>query len=349
MMKSMSSVILAMLLCGASNLKSQRVAFLSGTIDKQDLYIIDLNGKNLKKLNNAGNTFQPSWSPDGSMILFTRMTSEKGSSISKGHLCIIRPDGSGLKQMTTGNVFDIGRWSKDGKQIEFNRQIEMPNNQGIENSSLSINPYNNKISKLGNDFHSSFKSPNRKWIAYFKEQTTTESDRVSDIWIKSTDGRTHRRLKKLNSLIGNLQWSPDSKRVYLVTDNYPKESMFAIELATGNQRTILREENRNIHEFRVSPDGKNICYTESLREKTMSNSSFRQLYVVSLFGLSKQRLTNHWGNDYSPQWTRDGKSIVIQTDRDRYSGSKIALVSAYRKGERFLAKDLESYSPVLSP
>jgi Tol biopolymer transport system component len=47
----------------------------------------------------------------------------------------------------------------------------------------------------------------------------------------------------------------------------------------------------------------------------MTNASFRQLYVMDADGKNKRRLTDHWGDDYTPQWTNDGQWIVVQGTR----------------------------------
>ena len=57
----------------------------------------------------------PTWSPDGSMIAFSR--SNLGMGV--GGIWIMNADGSGSMQLTTGVVDDFPAWSPDGAKIAF--------------------------------------------------------------------------------------------------------------------------------------------------------------------------------------------------------------------------------------
>ncbi len=58
----------------------------------------------------------PFWSPDGSLITFTRRHEQNNFDI-----FTIRPDGTGLRRLTTSPSNDAhGVWSADGKQLLWN-------------------------------------------------------------------------------------------------------------------------------------------------------------------------------------------------------------------------------------
>jgi Tol biopolymer transport system component len=61
--------------------------------EPSNLWIVDRDGSNLKRLTTKGGEF-PDWSPDGQWILYTN--SEEGN----GRLWIMRPDGSDRRQLT---------------------------------------------------------------------------------------------------------------------------------------------------------------------------------------------------------------------------------------------------------
>jgi Tol biopolymer transport system component len=72
----------------------------------------------------------PSWSPNGKLILFSRFVSDScgfcffpGDSESFTALAVARPDGSGFHWVTSdhedGDVESSGRWSPDGRRIGF--------------------------------------------------------------------------------------------------------------------------------------------------------------------------------------------------------------------------------------
>ncbi len=130
-------------------------------------------------------------------------------------------------------------------------------------------------------------------------------------------------------------------------------------ISTRKIKTIAKGRGNSMSYARWSPNGKYVCFTEAQRDKEpMTNASFDQLFVIKADGSSRQRLTNHWGNDYSPQWTRDGKFIVIQGERGMTAAaqgsigdtsSSVIVVSAFGKGERILCPGVYGYLPALSP
>ncbi|MGI8923175.1 MAG: TolB family protein [Fimbriimonadales bacterium] len=96
----------------------------------------------------------------------------------------------------------------------------------------------------------------------------------------------------------------------------------------------------------------------SFRDDPMTNASFRQLYVINPDGTEFKRLTDHWGDDYGPQWTLDSKFIVIQSDRGmrRFMGgvtgeprSELIVVDAKGGGERVIDCGVPVYETALSP
>ncbi|MGE3468584.1 MAG: TolB family protein [Pyrinomonadaceae bacterium] len=84
---------------------------------KDQIWTMDPDGSDKKLLtNNHGHNFYPSWSADGSLVIFTRMEGEKQELYSIGR------DGTGLKPMGITSFF--ARPSPDGKRIAYVRGQE---------------------------------------------------------------------------------------------------------------------------------------------------------------------------------------------------------------------------------
>jgi TolB protein len=78
------------------------------------IYVMNADGTNLRRLT-AG--FSPSWSPDGTRIVFVHYESGGAEG-----LYVMNDDGSGVTQLTDGPEADHGpRWSPDGQAIAFSR------------------------------------------------------------------------------------------------------------------------------------------------------------------------------------------------------------------------------------
>jgi Tol biopolymer transport system component len=88
------------------------------------LFVVNVDGSGLHRLTpwRMGLTGTPSWSPDGTMIVF-RSDSAFGASEAPAQIFLIRPDGSDLRQLT----FEMDAssywpsWSPDGTRIVFTR------------------------------------------------------------------------------------------------------------------------------------------------------------------------------------------------------------------------------------
>jgi TolB protein len=97
-----------------------------GTSDLSAIFVVNVDGSDPRRLTSwrDGLTGTPSWSPDGTTIVF-RGSSAYGASDAPAQLFLIRPDGSSLRQLTfetNANSF-WPSWSPDGKRIVFTRYV----------------------------------------------------------------------------------------------------------------------------------------------------------------------------------------------------------------------------------
>jgi len=97
-----------------------------------DLYLANVDGSGQGQLTTDGSTpwsghegsiglnEDPSWSPDGSRILFVHEYFPDDKPGGGQHLYTVRPDGTGLTRITKGSGFDSQPdWSPDGSRIAF--------------------------------------------------------------------------------------------------------------------------------------------------------------------------------------------------------------------------------------
>ncbi|HNF27467.1 MAG TPA: hypothetical protein PKV80_23555, partial [Leptospiraceae bacterium] len=88
-------------------------------VGKSGIYTMGSDGSSLKRITNStyGDSF-PVWSPDGSKIVFVRLSSDSTSNI-----YLMNADGSGVVQVTKGTGYDSSPvWSPDGTKIAFQRK-----------------------------------------------------------------------------------------------------------------------------------------------------------------------------------------------------------------------------------
>ncbi|MBT4489379.1 MAG: Tol-Pal system protein TolB, partial [Rhodospirillaceae bacterium] len=83
----------------------------------QQLYVMDADGKNLKRISFAkGRYATPVWSPRGDLIAFTKI--RKG----RFYIGVMRPDGSGERLLSESFLDEGPTWAPNGRVLMFFRQ-----------------------------------------------------------------------------------------------------------------------------------------------------------------------------------------------------------------------------------
>ena len=95
-----------------------------------ELYVINVDGTGLTRLTfNAEEERGPSWSPDGSRIVYMCRI---GGGTAVFEICDMKADGSDRRQLTNNTVFDgTPTFSPDGQQILFARTVA-PGTPGVQ-------------------------------------------------------------------------------------------------------------------------------------------------------------------------------------------------------------------------
>ena len=89
------------------------ISFDMGGPLKHDVYTMNTDGSNLRKLTNGNNSQGASVSPDGQWIAFTAYTNVAGQDLNSCEIYIMRVDGTDLRRLTDNNYCDFQpRWGK---------------------------------------------------------------------------------------------------------------------------------------------------------------------------------------------------------------------------------------------
>src|SRR5262245_174995 len=139
----------------------RRIVFVSHPVtdDRQrsnqaEIYVINVDGTGLKRLTfNAEEERAPSWSPDGTHIVFMCRI---GGGASDFEICDMKADGSDRRQLTDNAVSDATpTFSPDGQQIVFQRQLAgltnlwLMNADGAGQAQLTNSPGVNAFANWG--------------------------------------------------------------------------------------------------------------------------------------------------------------------------------------------------------
>lgn len=157
-----------------------------------------------------GAQFDPSWSPDGSMIAFVSVRDSRGV-FCCGEIFVMNADGSGLTNVTNtedADDFDPA-WSPDGTRIAFasfgpeSKDIYVMTPDGTGLTRLTGGP--------GNDFMPAW-SPDGSKIAFVSDR-----DGGQDIFVMNADGTGVTQLTDTQQLEAN----PASRDIRCLLDGFP--------------------------------------------------------------------------------------------------------------------------------
>jgi Tol biopolymer transport system component len=102
-----------------------------------DIRVMDADGGNPQTLNITGfHDTQPAWSPDGSIILFTREEEDPHGWWTTPNVYVMNADGTGVIPLTGGAGGSEPAWSPDGRRIAFSGIVVM-NADGSDPVSLT--------------------------------------------------------------------------------------------------------------------------------------------------------------------------------------------------------------------
>jgi hypothetical protein len=135
-------------------------------------------------------------------------------------------------------------------------------------------------------------SPNGRWVAYTRPNTTTAHDELRII--RASGGRS--RLVTHAFEIGELHWSPSSRFLGAQL----ARGILVYDLRTGKSRLLKSTRFEN---FSFSPNSRSIVYAKRF-----------DLYVASRGGKVRRRLT-HNRRSLNPLWTKRGIVFDEQTPR----------------------------------
>ena len=286
-----------------------QIAFVSQRDGNPEIYLMDINGKNQRRLtNNRHDDWHPVWSPDGKRIVFF---SDRDGHVHAKHgwstfeIYMMDADG-GNPQNLTNNRHDDRQpsWSPDGKRIAFeaNRNWDNPRNTEIYVMDADGGNEQNLTNNPGRDFLPSW-SPDGKRIAF---SSVRDGHFSYEIYVMDADGGNLQRLTENIKTDLFPSWSPDGKRIAFSSDRKAAFENFEIYVMDADGGNLQRlTENREFDWTPVwSPDGERIAF---MSERDGHRNS--EIYVMDNDGGNPQNLTNNPHRDGDPAWLNSPFSV----------------------------------------
>ena len=201
-------------------------------LDKFDIYTVDPNGSNLRRLTNYNvYTAEGTLSPDGKTIVFT--------SLKDGDLDIytMNVDGTGIKRLTTAPGYDGGPFfSPDGKKIvyrayhptdstELRTYRDLLRQEMVRPNKMEIWVMNadgsdqQRITNLGGANFAPFFTPDGRRIIFSSNHKNPRS-RNFDLYLVNLDGSGLEQVTTNGDFDGFPQFSPDGRQLVWASNRF---------------------------------------------------------------------------------------------------------------------------------
>ena len=163
-------------------------------------------------------------------------------------------------------------------------------------------------------------SPDGKTISF-----TSDAGGGDNIWVMNIDGSDAKQVTKENfRLLNNAYWTPDGN--YLIARKHFSSTrslgagemwMYHISGGSGIQITKRKNDQQDVNEPTVSPDGKYLYYSEDVYPGGFfqyNKDPNSQIYVINRYDFETgdiSRITGGPGGAARPQISRDGKKLAF--------------------------------------
>ncbi len=268
---------------GNRGISASRIVFSNDNTKSKELYIIDYDGKNLRKLTSDNSiNILPRWAPLGAgEILYT--TFKNGN-----------PDlalytlATGKSRMisTRRGLNTSASFSPDGKTIVATLSFE-------GNSSLYLLDRDGKIIRRltkskSEDTSASFSADGRKIIFVSGRSGSPQ------IYMMNADGTGVEKLTD-GGWCDSPVWSPAGDKIaYSRGDTQGHHDIIIQDIASGKTIQVTSDSGKNENPA-FSPDGRFVAFTSTREGK-------RRLYIASLDGTVQKKLTEIPGSSATPTW-----------------------------------------------
>jgi tricorn protease len=196
--------------------------------------------------------------------------------------------------------------SPDGKLVAFSYLGDIYTVETIGGTARPI------TSHPAHDINPVF-SPDGRWIAFSSNRHGSY-----DVFVTSVRGGKPRRLTFDSSADMVCGWSPDGKQVLFASlrgTSFPQDwQLYTIPFEGGRARRITLAGGKD---GSFSPAGDQLAYVcgpGDWYRKGYRGSANDDIWVCNRDGTSNRRLTNFNGQDHSPMWSADGKTLFYVSE-----------------------------------
>jgi TolB protein len=269
---------------GEQGIAQTRIIFSRGDGDQRELYLIDYDGENLRRITRNGSlNLAPRWSPGGDRICYT--------SYYRGRQRLLVLDGSTGKSHKIAEFtgLNVGAcWSPVKDELVVTLSHE--GNPEV----YRMDPEGEIVQRL--TFHdaidcSPYFDPAGRQVVFTSDRTG-----VPQIYVMDTEGANRRRLTYEGRYNDSACWSPQGDRIAYVSRRGGRFQVFTIEPDGSNLQAVTLPEDANNEDPSWAPDGRHLVVSSD-------RGGTRKLWILDVETGVARPLTNGEGEDTAPHWS----------------------------------------------
>jgi TolB protein len=268
-----------------------RVAFAARIGRFKDLFVMDLDGENLRQLTtDRGIATSPAWDRAGRRLLFTSYRTRQPN------LYVLDVDGGGTLGITSGPALEIGgaftldgnrivtslTESRDSDLVEFSTQGQMIRRLTKPNQAIDVSP--------------AF-SPDGQKIAFCSDRGGSPQ-----IYVMGWNGEDPKRASFTNSsYCTSPSWSPKGDRIAFVCRADGGFQLFIANPDGSDPVQITGGGDNEDPDW--SPDGRYLVFASTFGKRGGSQNLAMIRVAKNLEGTNQRQITFGRGNDTEPTWS----------------------------------------------
>ena len=269
------------------------------------LFIINAQGQEKTRLSlehykNYEWTSNPTLSPDGEQILYSRTWINLVDDKRETDLWIMNKDGSSNRFFLNGSN---GKWSPDGNKISFSKKGK-PNGTQVFVKYLGVEGEPTQITKLDKSPSNIEWSPDGEYIAFIMHVSSEPALKPKGV-PKQPKGAIW---TKAPEVIDQMDYSQD--RVGFLERGF--RQLFIVSSEGGTARQVTFGEYDDVSAgITWSKDSETIIFSSYQKPEAEYARGHSNLYSVNINTLEQKELTSRDGTESSPRVSPDGSKIAF--------------------------------------
>jgi len=266
-----------------------KIAFVSASGRTQELYVVDVDGNNLRRLTYLnGLAKNPTWSPDGKQIVFAWASADDHIMLNQLY-AINANGGEPQKLLEIKGLIITPRFSPSGSRIAVAMSFE--GNMEI----YTVSAHGGKPQRLTNsnaiELFPSW-SPQGDRLLFVSDRSGGPQ-----IWMMRADGTEPHRVSYFGAYNQSPDWSPKGDKIVYSARESGGFNILMMDPDGTNTTVITQGQGFGSCEYPVfSPDGRAIALTSG-------STKWRNIRIFNIDASYTKVLTKPGSNDKNPAWS----------------------------------------------